>query len=51
MPPSGPRVGSDGCCDRLRIPHYDLVVLDCPPSISLASEAVFDAADSPWRCR
>lgn len=27
-------------------PHYDLVVLDCPPSISLASEAVFDAADA-----
>ena len=24
---------------------YDLVVLDCPPSISLASESVFDAAD------
>ena len=25
--------------------EYDLVVLDCPPSISLASESVFDAAD------
>lgn len=25
--------------------HYDLVFLDCPPSISLASEAVFEAAD------
>jgi cellulose biosynthesis protein BcsQ len=26
--------------------HYDLALLDCPPSISLASEAVFDAADA-----
>ncbi|HET6953338.1 MAG TPA: ParA family protein [Acidimicrobiales bacterium] len=26
--------------------HYDLVVLDCPPSISLVSESVFDAADA-----
>jgi chromosome partitioning protein len=26
--------------------HYDLAVLDCPPSISLVSEAVFDAADA-----
>jgi cellulose biosynthesis protein BcsQ len=25
--------------------HYDLALLDCPPSISLASEAVFGAAD------
>jgi chromosome partitioning protein len=25
--------------------HYDLAVLDCPPSISLVSESVFDAAD------
>lgn len=25
---------------------YDLVVLDCPPSISLASEAVFEATDA-----
>lgn len=25
--------------------HYDLAVLDCPPSISLASESVFGAAD------
>ena len=25
--------------------HYDLVILDCPPSISLASESVFGAAD------
>ena len=24
---------------------YDLAILDCPPSISLASESVFDAAD------
>jgi cellulose biosynthesis protein BcsQ len=24
---------------------YDLIVLDCPPSISLVSESVFDAAD------
>jgi cellulose biosynthesis protein BcsQ len=26
--------------------HYDLAVLDCPPSISLVSEAVFEAADA-----
>ena len=26
--------------------YYDLVVLDCPPSISLVSESVFDAADA-----
>lgn len=26
--------------------HYDLVVLDCPPSISLVSESVFEAADA-----
>jgi chromosome partitioning protein len=26
--------------------HYDVAVLDCPPSISLTSEAVFDAADA-----
>jgi chromosome partitioning protein len=26
--------------------HYDLAVLDCPPSISLVSESVFDAADA-----
>jgi cellulose biosynthesis protein BcsQ len=26
--------------------HYDLVMLDCPPSISLASESVFRAADA-----
>lgn len=26
--------------------EYDLVVLDCPPSISLASESVFTAADA-----
>jgi cellulose biosynthesis protein BcsQ len=25
--------------------HYDLVLLDCPPSISLSSESVFRAAD------
>jgi chromosome partitioning protein len=25
--------------------HYDLALLDCPPSISLASESVFGAAD------
>jgi chromosome partitioning protein len=25
---------------------YDLAILDCPPSISLASESVFDAADA-----
>lgn len=25
---------------------YDLVILDCPPSISLVSEAVFEAADA-----
>jgi chromosome partitioning protein len=25
--------------------HYDLALLDCPPSISLVSESVFDAAD------
>jgi cellulose biosynthesis protein BcsQ len=25
--------------------HYDLAILDCPPSISLASESVFGAAD------
>jgi chromosome partitioning protein len=27
-------------------PHYDLAVLDCPPSISLVSESVFEAADT-----
>ena len=26
--------------------HYDLVVLDCPPSISLVSENIFRAADA-----
>jgi chromosome partitioning protein len=26
--------------------HYDLALLDCPPSISLVSESVFDAADT-----
>jgi chromosome partitioning protein len=26
--------------------HYELAVLDCPPSISLVSESVFDAADA-----
>jgi len=26
--------------------HYDLIVLDCPPNISLLSEAVFFAADA-----
>lgn len=26
--------------------HYDVVFLDCPPSISLVSESVFDAADA-----
>ena len=26
--------------------HYDLAILDCPPSISLASESVFGAADT-----
>jgi cellulose biosynthesis protein BcsQ len=26
--------------------RYDLVVLDCPPSVSLVSENVFDAADA-----
>jgi chromosome partitioning protein len=26
--------------------HYDLALLDCPPSISLASESVFSAADA-----
>ena len=31
--------------DPLR-PHYDLALLDCPPSISLASESVFGAADA-----
>jgi cellulose biosynthesis protein BcsQ len=28
------------------VPYYDLVVFDCPPSISLVSEAVFEAADA-----
>jgi cellulose biosynthesis protein BcsQ len=27
-------------------PEYDFVFLDCPPSISLVSESVFDAADA-----
>jgi chromosome partitioning protein len=27
-------------------PHYDVAILDCPPSISLVSESVFDAADA-----
>jgi chromosome partitioning protein len=26
--------------------HYDLVMIDCQPSISLVSESVFDAADA-----
>lgn len=26
--------------------HYDVAILDCPPSISLASESVFGAADA-----
>jgi chromosome partitioning protein len=26
--------------------HYDLVIIDCQPSISLVSESVFDAADA-----
>ena len=26
--------------------HYDVVILDCPPSISLVSESVFEAADA-----
>ena len=26
--------------------HYDLALLDCPPSISLVSESVFEAADA-----
>jgi cellulose biosynthesis protein BcsQ len=26
--------------------HYDLALLDCPPSISLASESVFHASDA-----
>ena len=26
--------------------HYDIAILDCPPSISLVSESVFDAADA-----
>ena len=26
---------------------YDYLFLDCPPSISLVSEAVFEAADAP----
>lgn len=26
--------------------HYDVVLLDCPPSISLVSESVFEAADA-----
>jgi chromosome partitioning protein len=33
-----------GLLDPLR-DHYDLALLDCPPSISLASESVFGAAD------
>jgi cellulose biosynthesis protein BcsQ len=31
--------------DPLR-PDYDFIFLDCPPSISLVSESVFDAADA-----
>lgn len=27
-------------------PDYDVIVLDCPPSISLVSESVFEAADA-----
>lgn len=34
-----------GLLDPLR-DHYDLALLDCPPSISLASESVFGAADT-----
>ena len=27
-------------------PRYEVAILDCPPSISLASESVFGAADA-----
>ena len=37
--------GSPRCSSPLR-DHYDLALLDCPPSISLASESVFGAADT-----
>jgi cellulose biosynthesis protein BcsQ len=30
---------------KLLVDHYDLILLDCPPQISLASENVFAAAD------
>ena len=40
-PPSGWPRCSTRCSD-----HYDLALLDCPPSISLASESVFGAADA-----
>jgi cellulose biosynthesis protein BcsQ len=39
-----PRKRLSALLDPLR-EHYDLALLDCPPSISLASEAVFEAAD------
>ena len=31
--------------------EYDYVIIDCPPSISLLSEAVFEAAERPCSCR
>ena len=52
VPPHGPpprrAQEADAPARRLLRPladEYDLVVLDCPPSISLVSESVMDAAD------
>jgi chromosome partitioning protein len=28
------------------VPHYDLILIDCPPSLSALSEQVFEAADA-----
>ena len=43
--PSGRRAGSRTCSRRSR-GDYDYTFLDCPPSISLVSESVFEAADA-----
>ena len=52
LPPHGPgarrRRQAHPPAERVLEPvadHYDLAVLDCPPSISLVSESVFEAAD------
>ena len=54
LPPHGPRARRDqearrGGLARVLAPladDYDYIFLDCPPSISLVSESVFEAADA-----